>query len=649
MNPIENEAVISAALRECGAKAPADSEQDDTLTSDPSGFKGGNVRLVDCSSMLPDLKRRKGMTTWKVSPWKQRNPAPGTTDSNPSASMETGAGKEKEKETTTDSEKKAEDSNEEKIVGTDAYRKSVLPPIHYVSSHDELKTLDPELAELVNESMWPNGNEKNLGIEHCMRLYPHDQNTGAFFVAVLEKKEDSKLEGTDEKEKGMAYGMARAVLEGERRELNALAGEVEVDDKGLDEKSKGKRPASPTLEEESAPSSKKTKSDAPNSFSALESNADSGYGLSGGLPYKEDPFSYTPSSNSEIMICRDHFKLGDSFPSQNLLVRNSKNVPLRSIYLTSDSVHALIAYGGIGPIYQEKKNPNDKKSSSTAEDADKEGAVSRHPYMNPIKLRLLSAGTKLFARQSSTPAFDASLNCKWRATSDGLMALRPFIQDSQILRADFKDLKFLIKSHYSMVDDLPEGSFKESVKTILNGSFVVDVEPSECRIEKNEKGRKDRRDIGKDEESLEGKVIKLETKLTVPVWRAPTSINLMLDKQEKRSVKKDSRSSNLSHLVVCRSFPLLTVHSRFLLSFMPSSLSLSLFSLSALSLRLFGIDLSPPKAPMPRGKNASVVETSNEEGQGQGVVEGGNEAEGGEDAEGKEDGGDAEVDGMDQE
>lgn len=542
MNPIENEAVISAALRECGAKAPSDSQADDTETSDPSGFKGGNVRLVDCSSMLPDLKRRKGVNTWKVSPWKQRKPA-----NNNQASTENGDGKEKEateegkgEEASTVEGSENNGNNDEKIVGTDSYRKSVLPPIHYVSSHDELKDLDPELAGITNKSMWPNGNERNLGIEHCMRVYPHDQNTGGFFVAVLEKKGDVRLEGIDEKEKGMAYGMARAVLEREKKGLNALSGAPVANEEKVvsDEKSKGKRAASPSLEIEAAPSSKKSKSETdPSSSSQLEANADSGHGLSGGLPYKEDPFAYTPSSNSEVMNCREHFKLKDSFPSQNLVVRNSQNVPLRSIYLTSDSVHALIAYGGIGPVYQEKNNPNQKKSSNNNEETSNEkqvGGVSRHPYMNPIKLRLLSAGTKLFARQSSTPAFDASLNCKWRATSDGLMALRPFIQDSNILKADLKDLKYLIKSHYSMIDDLPDGTFKESVKTILNGSFVVDVQPSETVIEKNEKGRKDRRDIGKEEESLEGKIIKLETKLTVPVWRAPTSVNLMLDKQEKR-------------------------------------------------------------------------------------------------------------------
>ena len=46
LNPIENEAVVVAALRH---------------------FKG-DVSIVDASGMLPALQRRPGMTSWKVAP-----------------------------------------------------------------------------------------------------------------------------------------------------------------------------------------------------------------------------------------------------------------------------------------------------------------------------------------------------------------------------------------------------------------------------------------------------------------------------------------------------------------------------------------------------------------------------------------------------
>ncbi|ODV82942.1 hypothetical protein CANARDRAFT_30414, partial [[Candida] arabinofermentans NRRL YB-2248] len=36
---------------------------------------------------------------------------------------------------------------------------------------------------------------ENLGLENCMRVYPHDQNTGGFFITVLEKIDDVKENG----------------------------------------------------------------------------------------------------------------------------------------------------------------------------------------------------------------------------------------------------------------------------------------------------------------------------------------------------------------------------------------------------------------------------------------------------------------------
>lgn len=572
MNPIENEAVISAALRELGAQAPMDSDSSEV---GGEGFKEGGVKLVDCSDMLPDLKRRKGLTSWKVSPWKAKSPAPGSTaaENGEEAFSETVAAAEASTSTT-----EPVDSNVD-VPGTASYRSKVLPSCHWVSSHDELKTLDENLAGTTAKTLWGHGNERNLGIEKCMRVYPHDQNTGGFFVAVLEKKElpqkknKSKKEfEVEEKERGVAMGMSRAVQERER--LFRMSGQAPEETKAtisqipaaaasssaeapatadasssagtmeVEEKSSSKRAASPSLDE-AAPSSKKVKSSEDSAYSP-SMDTDSGHGLSGGLPYKEDPFGYTPSNDPQVDLCFDHFSLSESFPRHNLLVRNWKKAPLRSIYLTSDSVHALISGGGIGPSYNEKKvmlarakgegrikdgDDNEAEGEAGVED---QADSPRHPYMNPIRLRLLSAGTKLFARQSSIPAaLEASLECRWRATSDGIMALRPFVLPSKIVKATLEDLKFLIKTHYSMTEDLPDGKFKDQVSDLKNGSFVVDVEASECTVEENEKDKGKKGRNNHDDEFKGKRLIKLETRLTVPVWRAPTSINLMLDKQEK--------------------------------------------------------------------------------------------------------------------
>ena len=38
-------------------------------------------------------------------------------------------------------------------------------------------------------SLWPNGKEAERGLDRCLRIYPHLQDTGAFFVSVLTKAE----------------------------------------------------------------------------------------------------------------------------------------------------------------------------------------------------------------------------------------------------------------------------------------------------------------------------------------------------------------------------------------------------------------------------------------------------------------------------
>lgn len=111
MNPIENEAVVAAALRKWG----------------------GKVRLVNCKDKLPGLIRSKGITNWPVL---DRDMEPMTKG-----------------------------------------------------------------AEKVNDSWFPPSEEeiKNFNLDYCLRVYPQQQNTGGFFITVLEKIENDD-DQTEERE-----------------------------------------------------------------------------------------------------------------------------------------------------------------------------------------------------------------------------------------------------------------------------------------------------------------------------------------------------------------------------------------------------------------------------------------------------------------
>lgn len=118
-NPIENEAVVAQMIR----------------------ASEGKLRIVDCSLLLPKMKRAPGLKTWIVA---KRN-------------------------------------------------------------GQEIK--EPE--NKIVDSMFPPTAEEELGLEKCMRFYPHYMNTGGFFVAIIERIPDTNegpkrqaedtLESTDDK------------------------------------------------------------------------------------------------------------------------------------------------------------------------------------------------------------------------------------------------------------------------------------------------------------------------------------------------------------------------------------------------------------------------------------------------------------------
>lgn len=95
------------------------------------------MSIVDVSDKLPELVRRPGLTTWPVID-NTLSPAPHPDDA--------------------EATEKFAEANPDK-----RHRK------------------------VWSRTLWPNGKEKERGLEHCLRIYPHLQDTGAFFVCVLQK------------------------------------------------------------------------------------------------------------------------------------------------------------------------------------------------------------------------------------------------------------------------------------------------------------------------------------------------------------------------------------------------------------------------------------------------------------------------------
>ncbi|KAH9816065.1 S-adenosyl-L-methionine-dependent methyltransferase [Melampsora americana] len=386
LNPLENEAVLSAVLNQ-----------------------HPEMSLVDVSDRLPELKRRPGMTTWKVM---NRN----------------------------------------------------------LGQNIEVKSLD-DLADDPNQSrysstLWPDGKEKVKGLQRCLRIYPHLQNTGGFFVAVL-----VKAKGADTKEEGVSGEATETPAS--KRSAEELAGKKSKKAKTSKDSKTDDHPK-PQVEE-----SKIEKDQEPAVTTEDKENGDvADVKKSNQRHFKEDPYTYIKADNAEVKHCIKFFAIKPNFPVDNLLVRNASGEPSRTIYMTSPIVRKVI-----------ESNPHDR-------------------------LRLMNCGVKLFGKDNSNSVStdEPSYECRWRIVSDGVGFCKPFMGSKRVIKSSLKNLKQLISNpdQYPLFEDLEDKTFKKAVQKIGAGSCVMEV-------------------IGKDDEQV-------PKDLVVAMWISKASVNLMVDKKERKVI-----------------------------------------------------------------------------------------------------------------
>ncbi|KZT07398.1 cytosine-5--methyltransferase [Laetiporus sulphureus 93-53] len=422
LNPVENEAVIAAALKSI------------------PGFQ-----LIDMSSHLPGLVHRPGLTTWTP-----------TVD----------------RAITTE------------FATYDAYIQS-LPE-------------DKRSESKMFETHWspPAGEVERLNLTRCLRIYPHLQDTGGFFIAILEKvpptaiasrepqKETTMLITERREGKRPADVVDAPGISPEKRQklddqeaLPATAIEdgakqaEEIDEDVLEEMAE--EPSS-TVEAETKtePASQVT----PAEFKEKQSRKGKGEVTAGAaVHFKENPFTFISPDDPILKSCFSQLHFTPDFPSSNVLVRNPEGEALRSMYMTNDIVKDIVLH-------------NDYS-----------------------RMRLMTCGTKIIAKQESAEAKREGARPQFRVLSEGLPVVLPHIEPQSILSADVATLKVFMESYYPLCTSFGE-PFKSLIESKDVGSHVVRFEPGQAG----------------------GATLTHE--LVLPIWKSNISVTLMLEKRAKSAL-----------------------------------------------------------------------------------------------------------------
>ncbi|KII91119.1 hypothetical protein PLICRDRAFT_105153 [Plicaturopsis crispa FD-325 SS-3] len=406
LNPVENEAVVAAALN-----ANADFE------------------LRDVSTHLPALVRRPGLTRWRPSI--------------PSAS-----------------DKKAVDTS--------------------YASYAAYAEAFPDRARdgKVGAGHWPPENVVDLHLERCLRIYPHLQDTGGFFVAVIQRKRvaEPQAKRTDLKrgaETGADdIGIVKKMRIEEEDNAEGTEGPENAEAEGTSEGVADVTQPDSTVPQTEAPTDP-TVSPTDTKQARRQQKGKDKPKESGGM-FKENPYTFLAPDDPTLLTCMKGLNLTADFPAHNVLVRNPTGDAVRSLYLTNDLVKRV---------------------------------VQSNDY---ARLRLMTCGTKVFAKQDPGKTADAQV-AQFRTLGEGLPVVLPYIRPETIVEADGPALRTLLQMYYPLCEGFAQ-PFRGVIEARESGSHVVRFRAG----------------------SFSGATLTHD--LVLPLWKSNVSISLMIDKKAKSAL-----------------------------------------------------------------------------------------------------------------
>ncbi|KIW12614.1 hypothetical protein PV08_09892 [Exophiala spinifera] len=371
----------------------------------------------------------------------------------------------------------------------------------YDAVREQKATVGEEGLSRLSESVFPP--KEDLHLERAMRVFPHTQDTGAFFIAILEKKSEIKARA---EAKTSSTNSTAATPKPEKVETVDTTGEavqLETAPDGTidsvngtappDADAPGKRKRLDQDEDtEDAAPLKRAKSEqddtVPNGTANTSTTGRSTPAITAqaprpGQPPKkknreqpfEEPFKYLSPDLPELQQIREFYNLSPRFPQDRYMVRNADGVPAKNMYYTSALAKDILT-------------ENEGKG-----------------------LKFVHAGVKMFVKQDA-PSPEV---CPWRIQTDGLRLLETWVGPERIVRLQKKEtLRRLLVEMFPRFngDEYKNlGEVGEQILAVKMGCCVLVVEPSD------------------DPDGLSERMV-------FPLWKSIMSVNLMLPKEDRKAM-----------------------------------------------------------------------------------------------------------------
>ncbi|KAK9517428.1 hypothetical protein VZT92_014945 [Zoarces viviparus] len=291
----------------------------------------------------------------------------------------------------------------------------------------------------IRPTMFPPTDPEKLAdmhLERCMRILPHHQNTGGFFVAVLVKKAPMPWNKRYPKlRKDVSSGSA-AQTEG------SPAASTPADAPRLPESAAGEGEGEGEGGGQEGNVDKEAEEEAPKGASSAQETTAKQDGVCGPpaskkmklFGYKEDPFVFLTEEDPVFTTIQSFYDLSPNFPKLNVLTRTHDGKK-RHLYMVSKELRNVL-------------------------------------LNNSERMKVINTGVKVWSRNSDGEEF----GCPFRLAQEGIYTLQPYIR-SRIVRVSVEDIKVLLTQENPYLSKLEDDAHAQAKKLVM-GSIVLKYNPN---------------------------------------------------------------------------------------------------------------------------------------------------------------------------